>query len=209
MDLLQPSTLTTHCPFKGAASYYHFEANGRRVADLIWRYADPPLPCPPIAGYASFIWNKVDHWYEEDEEIFVHARDPFRRIDCLPSSRRVRVESKGQVLAESWRCVFLFETGLPTRYYLPPEDVRREYLAQSRCETRCPYKGIARYYDLVVGAERFKDKVWYYPEPVQEATRIKGMLSFPAEYFDIFVDDVLQSRPVTTFSHGYAQLGPR
>jgi uncharacterized protein (DUF427 family) len=209
MELLRPSALTTHCPFKGTASYLHFEAQGRRVEDLVWRYAEPPPACPAIGAYASFIWNKVDHWYEEDEEIFVHARDPFRRVDCLPSSRRVRVEANGQLLAESWRCVFLFETGLPTRFYMPLDDVRREYLEPSRFETRCPYKGRARYYDVRVGASHFKDKVWYYPEPVHEAARIKGLVSFPAEYFDIFVDGTKQPVPITTFSHGYAQTGPR
>ena len=209
MDLLQPSALTTNCPFKGRATYHHFEAQERRVADLVWRYAEPPPQCPAIGHYASFIWNKVDHWYEEDEEVFVHARDPFRRVDCLPSSRRVRVETNGTVLAESWHCVFLFETGLPTRYYMPLGEVRREYLEQSRLETRCPYKGVARYYNLSVGAVHFKDKVWYYPDPVHEAARVKGLVSFPAEYFDIFVNDIRQPRPVTTFSHGYAQRGPR
>jgi uncharacterized protein (DUF427 family)/DUF971 family protein len=208
-DLLQPSALTTTCPFKGTASYQHFEAHGRRVEDLVWRYADPLPPCPAIADYVSFIWNKVDHWYEEDEEIFVHARDPFRRVDCLPSSRGVRVEANNTVLAESCRCVFLFETGLPTRYYMPLDDVRREYLEQSRYETLCPYKGRACYFDVRVGAEHFKDKVWYYPHPVHEAARIEGLVSFPAEYFDVFVDGVQQPRPITTFSHGYAQSGPR
>lgn len=208
-ELLVDSTTTTFCPFKGTASYQSFVMEGRRVDDLVWRYTQPLPQCPAIGGYASFIWNKVDHWFEEDEEIFVHARDPFRRVDCLPSSRRVRVEVDGIVVADSWRSVFLFETGLPTRYYLPLEDVQRNYLEQSRFETRCPYKGVARYYDLAAGASRLKDKVWYYPEPVHEAARIKGLVAFPNEFVDIYVDDVLQARPITTFSHGYAQVDPR
>lgn len=209
MELLTASPTTTKCPFKGVASYLNFAANGRQVTDLVWRYANPMPQCPAIGDYASFIWNKVDHWFEEDEEIFVHARDPFRRVDCLPSSRRVRIEVDGVVVAESWRAVFLFETGLPTRYYLPLEDVRREYLGQSRFETRCPYKGLARYYDLDVGGTQLKDKVWYYPEPVHEAARIKGLVAFPNEFVEIFVDGVRQERPITTFSHGYAQISPR
>ena len=209
MDLLKPSTLTTDCPFKGIASYLHFEANGRQVEDLVWRYVNPLPQCPAIGEYASIIWNKVDHWLEEDEEIFVHARDPFRRVDCLPSSRRVRVELDGVLLAESGRCVFLFETGLPTRYYMPLDDVRKDFLKQSHFETRCPYKGQARYYDLQVGGTHLKDKVWYYPEPVHESARIKGLVAYPNEFFDIFVDGVKQPRPITTFSHGYAQTTPR
>ncbi|MEO6623991.1 MAG: DUF427 domain-containing protein [Burkholderiaceae bacterium] len=208
-DLLADSATTSACPFKGLASYRSFESEGRRVDDLVWRYAQPLPQCPDVSGYASFIWNKVERWFEEDEEIFVHARDPFRRVDCLPSSRRVRIEFEGVLLAESWRSVFLFETGLPTRYYLPLEDVRRAYLAQSLFETRCPYKGVARYYDLAVGETRLADKVWYYAEPVHEAARVKGLLAFPNEFVDTFVDGVLQARPITTFSHGYAQIDPR
>lgn len=209
MELLRPSALTTICRFKGEASYLHFEAGGRRVDDLVWCYASAPPQCPAISGYASFIWEKVDHWYEEDEEIFVHARDPFRRVDCLPSSRRIRVEVGGTVVADSWRSVLLFETGLPTRYYLPLEDIRREYLGQSSWQTRCPYKGQARYYDLQVGTTLLKDKVWYYPQPVHESARIQGLVAFPNEFVDIFVDGVLQPRPMTTFSHGYSQTTPR
>src|SRR3546814_16679601 len=81
----------------------------------MWRYEEPIPACPPIADYVSFYWHEVDHWYEEDEEVFVHARDPFRRIDCLPSSRRVQVFLDGEQVADSRRGVFLFETGLPTR----------------------------------------------------------------------------------------------
>jgi uncharacterized protein (DUF427 family) len=209
LALFKPSTLTTDCPYKGAASYMSFTGKGRVVEDVLWRYASPMPQCPAIGEHVSFIWNKVDHWYEEDEEIFVHARDPFRRVDCLASSRRVRVEVAGTVVADSWRAVFLFETGLPTRYYLPLDDVRREVLRQSRFETRCPYKGLARYFDLQVGETTLQDKVWYYPDPVHEAARIKGLVAFPNEFVDIYIDDVLQPRPITSFSHGYAQISPR
>ena len=126
-----------------------------------------------------------------------------------PSSRRVRIEVDGIVVAESRRCVFLFETGLPTRYYMPIEDTRREFLAQSDFSTRCPYKGRARYFSLAVGDVRLDDKVWYYPEPVHECARIKGLVSFPNEFVDVFVDGVKQERPITSFSHGYSQIGPR
>lgn len=209
LEYFKPSALTTACPYKGSASYMSFASNGRSVEDVMWRYASPMPQCPAISDHVSFIWNKVDHWYEEDEEIFVHARDPFRRVDCLPSSRRVRIEVAGTVVAESWRAVFLFETGLPTRYYLPLEDARREFLHQSHFETRCPYKGQARYFDLKVGASVLQDKVWYYPDPVHEAARIRGLVAFPNEFVDIFVDDVLQPRPSTSFSHGYSQVSPR
>src|SRR3546814_18998473 len=108
--------------------------------EIMWRYEEPIPACPPIADYVSFYWHEVDHWYEEDEEVFVHARDPFRRIDCLPSSRRVQVFLDGEQVADSRRGVFLFETGLPTRYYLPLEDVPADLLQPSEFVTQCPYK---------------------------------------------------------------------
>jgi uncharacterized protein (DUF427 family) len=88
--------------------------------------------------------NKIDAWLEEDEEIFVHPRDTYHRIDVLDSSRHVKVIMNGKVLAETDRPKLLFETGLPTRYYTPPEDVREELLVPSETKTRCPYKGVRR-----------------------------------------------------------------
>jgi len=126
----------------------------------------------------------MEHWYEEDEEVFVHARDPFRRIDCLPSSRRVRSWSTARAVADSRRGIFLFEAGLPTRYYLPIADTRLDLLAPSPLQTRCPYKGTAAYYHLTVKGKRHDNLVWYYPEPLAETARIKGLVCFYNEFVD-------------------------
>ena len=203
-SFLMPSTTRTECPYKGVASHYSLNTGVTLVQDAGWRYLEPIKGCPPIADYMGFYWSKMDHWYEEDEEIFVHARDPFRRVDCLPSSRRVQVFVDGEMMADSKRGVFLFETGHPTRYYLPMADTRLELLSPSRYISRCPYKGIASYYHLTVNGKRHENLVWYYPEPVHEAARIKGLVCFYNEFVDrVLVDGVEQPKPETASSHGY------
>jgi uncharacterized protein (DUF427 family) len=97
--------------------------------------------------------NKMDHWYEEDEEVFVHPRDPYHRVDILESSRHVKVRVNGEIVAQTQQPKILFETGLPPRYYIPPEDVREDVLIPSEKSTRCPYKGIASYWSVEVGGE--------------------------------------------------------
>jgi uncharacterized protein (DUF427 family) len=134
----------------------------------------------------------------------VHARDPYRRLDCLPSSRHVQVVVDGETVADSRRATFLFETGMPTRYYLPISDTRLDLLSPSRYISRCPYKGIASYYHVTVRGKRHENMVWYYPEPVHEAKRIQGLVCFYDEFVDrILIDGVEQPRPVTASSHGY------
>ena len=203
-SFLMPSVTRTESPFKGVATHYSLNTGITLVEDVGWRYLEPIAGCPPIAEYMAFYWNKVNHWYEEDEEVFVHARDPFRRVDCLPSSRRVQVLVDGEMVADSRRGIFLFETGMPTRQYLPIADTRLDMLSPSRYISRCPYKGIASYYHLTVGGKRHDNLVWYYPDPVHEAVRIKGLVCFYHEFVErVLVDGVEQPKPVTASSHGY------
>lgn len=70
----------------------------------------------------------MDAWYEEEEEVFVHLRDPYHRIDVLQSSREVRIVVEDETIAETNRPLLLFETGFPTRYYIPREDCRLDLL---------------------------------------------------------------------------------
>jgi uncharacterized protein (DUF427 family) len=203
-SFLMPSVTRTESPFKGVATHYSLNTGITLVEDVGWRYLEPIAACPPIADYMAFYWNKINHWYEEDEEVFVHARDPFRRIDCLPSSRQVQVFVDGAIVADSRRSIFLFETGMPTRHYLPIADTRLDMLSPSRYISRCPYKGIASYYHLTVNGKRHENLVWYYPDPVNEAARIKGLVCFYHEFVErVLVDGVEQRRPVTASSHGY------
>jgi len=203
-EFLMASATTTESPFKGTATHYSMNTGVTLVEDAGWRYLEPVEGCPPIADYMAFYWNKMNHWYEEDEEIFVHARDPFRRVDCQPSSRHVEIVVDGEMVANSRRATFVFETGMPTRYYLPIADTRLDLLAPSRYISRCPYKGISSWYHVTVKGKRHENMVWYYADPVHEAERIKGLVSFYNEFVDhILVDGVEQPKPMTASSHGY------
>ncbi len=137
-------------------------------------------------GYIGFVWGRMDTWLEEDEEVFVHPRGPFVRVDVLRSSRHLRIEALGEIVAESRRPVLLFETGLPTRYYLPITDVRMEWLQPSDTLTRCPYKGEAHYYALRIGDRNIDDACWYYRYPTQEVAAIAGLVCFYPERVENF-----------------------
>jgi uncharacterized protein (DUF427 family) len=183
-------------PSRGDAVQYRVEAGGRVGA----AYACPDPKVPELAGHVAFVWDTMDHWFEEDEEVFVHARDPYTRIDIVPSSRPVRVEIDGECVAETTGAVFLFETGLPTRYYLPKTDVRMDMLTPTDLVTRCPYKGTARYWTVQTADETHENVVWGYDAPLPESQKILGMVAFYNEKVDILVDGVLQERPRTKFS---------
>ncbi len=200
MEWLKESDHTTHCPFKGDASYWSVRVGDEVSENAAWGYPEPIDSCPPIAGYLGFYWRKMDHWYEEAEEVFVHPRDPYHRVDVLDSARHVKVKVGGEVVAETTRPKVLFETGLPPRYYIPPEDVCEGALVESEKSTRCPYKGVASYYSVEAGGKRVEDLVWYYPEPIPEAAKIKGHLCFFNEKVDLEVDGEKQERPQTQWS---------
>src|SRR3989441_11996898 len=152
-DLLVATSKVVRSPAKGDATYYSIAVDGRTVENAAWRYLDPPAGCPDLAGFIGFHWKLMDAWFEEDDEVFVHARfeeddevfvrarDPYHRIDVLNSSREVRVVFGGQTVAVTRRARFLFETGLPVRYYIPKDDVRIDLLQSSQMKTACAYKG--------------------------------------------------------------------
>ena len=201
MDLLTPTEHHTFCPYKGKASYWTIKIGNRVAENAVWGYPDPYDEVPQLRDLVAFYWDRVDHWYEEDEEIFVHPRDPYKRVDAIASSRLVQVILAGQTVAETRRAHFLFETRLPTRYYIPAEDVRMDLLAPSDKATACPYKGKARYWSAKIGDRVFPDIVWSYPEPIPECPKIKGLLSFFIEQVDaILVDGKEVPRPLTKWS---------
>ena len=174
---------------------------GDRVIENAARgYANPSGDRAALVGHLTFYWNQMDAWFEEDEEVFVHPRDPYTRVDTVHSSKHVRVEIDGVVVADSRRPVLLYETGLPTRYYVPKQDVRMDLLVPTETVSMCPYKGIAHYWSAVVGAKVAEDVVWSYPAPIPECPKIENLLSFYNEHVDVFVNGVLQDRPVTPSS---------
>lgn len=184
----------------GSSLRWQLHVKDRGVDNAARAYSNPPEDRAALEGHLTFYWDRMDAWFEEDEEVFVHPRDPYTRVDTVHSSRHVRVEIGGVVVAETRRPVLLFETGLPTRYYIPKQDVRMDLLVPTDSVTRCPYKGVARYWSGPTGDELITDVVWSYPAPIPECPKIENLLAFYNERVDLHVDGVLQDRPITPFS---------
>jgi uncharacterized protein (DUF427 family) len=155
---------------------------------------------PGLAGYVILDFDAFDAWFEEDERVVAHPRDPFHRIDVLRSSRHVRLELDGQPFAESYRPRLLFETNLPTRFYLPREDVRTELLRPSAKKTACAYKGEASYWSLDLDGRIVPDIAWSYLRPLADGAAVGGMIAFFDERVDVVVDRERRERPVTPWS---------
>ena len=173
-------------------------AGGRTAQRAALRYADSPIE--ELRDLVRFDWHSMDAWFEEDEQVFTHPRDPYTRVDILASSRHVRVEVGGTTVAESTGTRMLFETGLPVRYYLPKTHVRMDLLTPTESVSHCPYKGQAEYWSVRAADGVREDLAWSYRAPFAESQKIAGLIAFYNENVDIYVDGVLQDRPVTKFS---------
>jgi uncharacterized protein (DUF427 family) len=178
--------------------YYDLRVANRQAEAAVWRYPDDTDF--GLSDYVSFKWNKMDHWYEEEQEIFAHPRDPYHRVDAVPSSRHIEVLVDGVKVADTQRPVLVFETGLPVRYYIPQEDIRMALLEPTQAISYCAYKGAASYWSVSAGTDTRRNLVWGYLEPVPEMPRIKDLLSFFNEKVDIYVDGELEQRPQTYWS---------
>lgn len=201
MDLMSPSDHATQCPYKGTASYWTINDGGRGEENAVWGYPEPLPDCPDLSNYVAFYWSMVDHWFEENEEVYVHARDPYKRVDVIASTRHVEVVLDGETVADTHNPWLLFETGLPVRYYIPITDVRLDLLEPSDRVTRCPYKGEASYYSVKT-SEHGKDIIWCYRYPTMESGNIAGHLCFFDERVEaLYVDGELQKKPVTRWSN--------
>src|SRR3984957_14448697 len=154
----------------------------------------------PVAGTVRFEWDAL-RWFEEDEPIYVHPRNPYSRVDALRSHRHIRVELDGVVLADTQSPVLLFETGLPTRYYIDPTDVAFGHLEPSSTQTHCPYKGVTSgYWSVRIGDTVHAELAWTYHYPLPAVSQIAGLVAFYNEKLDIVVDGVALARPQTQFS---------
>ncbi|MEU2611681.1 DUF427 domain-containing protein [Micromonospora sp. NPDC007271] len=191
VSIVRPGSFTRHT-VGGEELSIRFAGGDRHRA--AFRFTDPDL-----SGYIGLDFGAFDAWFEEDTQIVAHPRDPFHRVDVLRSSRRVRVESGGRVLAESTRPRLLFETHLPVRFYLPPEDVTEGLLRPSATRTTCAYKGEATYWSLAVEGGT-ADVAWSYPRPLAEAADIAGMIAFFDEHVDVVLDGQRRERPRTPWS---------
>ena len=158
-----------------------------------------PLDRPTEVDLDDPDWAAMDAWFEEDEPVTVHPRDPGVRIDVLASSRHVVVEVDGTRVVDSPRPTVLFETRLPPRFYVPPTDVRLDLLRPSDTVTHCPYKGEATYWSLVLGETVHPDLLWTYRSPLAESQKIAGLVTVYTELVDLRLDGVLQDRPRTHF----------
>lgn len=188
-DHLVATEHTTHCPFKGDASYWNIEVEGDVRPNAVWAYPDPLEGAPDLADLVAFQWDAVDAWYEERERLVGHPRDPYHRVDAIASDRHVVIRLNGTVVADSRRPTIVFETGLPPRYYLPAEDVDTALLEPSDTQTTCPYKGTTTAYHSVRAGDAYvEDGIWVYGEPNPEAGALAGLYAFYDDRFDVQVD---------------------
>lgn len=190
---LVPSGDVNRSPSRGEGTVFDVRVTGATAPSAATRYLDSPIE--RLRDLVRLDWSAMTEWFEEDEIVYTHPRDPYTRVDILPSSRHIRVEIDGIVVADTHQPRLLFETGLPTRYYVPLTDVRMDLLRPSSSESYCPYKGTARYLSLDTHDSVKPDVAWVYRTPLPESQKIAGLVSFYNERADIFVDGELQDRP--------------
>jgi uncharacterized protein (DUF427 family) len=192
-----PPVLHPGIPFQvhsTAGEELDVRAAGATREAAAFRPADPDL-----AGHVLLDFDAFDAWYEEDERIVSHPRDPFHRVDIRRSSRHVRVELDGEPIAESARPTLVFETQLPMRFYLPREDIVAELRPSAR-RTACAYKGEASYWTFEAGGRRHDSLLWTYEQPLPDAAQLAGLVSFFDDRFDLIVDGKLKERPRTALA---------
>lgn len=183
-DFLQNVEMTEDKPLSGIQSStsklsvkgHGSSSGGRSISVLLV----PDSFNNELAGYVKVEFKDLDAWYEEQVPVLYHPKDPFHRVDILPSGRHVKVELDGKTLADTGTeggVLSLWETNFPGRWYLPPTAIKWEYLKPSQTHTGCPYKGQASYYNVVIDGKEHKDVIWYYENPTLESAAIKGLVS--------------------------------
>ena len=180
---------------------------GRRVVEtdsawLVHRTGSPPTfafpasdvqidasePEPAVPGHVRLPWDAADEWYEELERMLGHPRNPYHRVDCLRTDRRLVVRVASEVLVDTTETIGVYETSLAPRLYVSPDQVRRDLLTPSETTTFCPYKGTATHWTAVVGATSVPDVAWSYEEPLPECEPLRGLLSFYRERAEVVED---------------------
>ncbi|KAF9813517.1 hypothetical protein IEO21_05554 [Rhodonia placenta] len=191
-----PQKYLSRASISGELQQYDIVVGSRKAEAAATEYLDGDLK-----GLITISFSSMDAWFEEDEQVFVHPKDPYKRVDVLQSSRHVRVEVNGVELANTTKPRLLFETGLPVRTYIPKTDCRVDLLKPSQLTTECPYKGVANYYNVSISSgETFENIVWWYRVPQPECVDIKGFVAFYDEKVDVWVDGELQPRPRSPWS---------
>jgi uncharacterized protein (DUF427 family) len=185
-------------PRLGEAELLDVKAGQQTAVRAARRYRDSPVA--ELRDAVRLDWAAMTQWLEEDELVYVHPRDPHKRVDILASSRLVRIELDGVTVAESDQPRMLFETGLPVRYYLPFTHLNSDLLRPSDRSTQCPYKGTASYWSVDTGVRVHPDIVWMYRSPLPESQKIAGLACFYNERVQLYVDGELQPRPASPIS---------
>ena len=136
-------------------------------------------PLPEAEGYVTIPWDSATDWYEEEERVLMHPRNPYHRVDCVRTTRKLRVEVGGTVIVDTNDTVGLYETALEPRLYVSRERVMGEVLVPNPTTTTyCPYKGFASYWNAVVGTTVVENAGWSYEDPLPESEPIRGLVSF-------------------------------
>ncbi len=186
VDRITRTDHRTACPWTGEASYWSVG----NVENVAWSYAEPNDVAPPIGGYVSFDLGRVDAWYQEEDQGYAHPRDPYHRMDIHRGSQQVVVRLGDQVIARSSAPMILFETALPSRYYLAPDDVEVARLKRSGKVTPCPYKGDGQHFNVESAGQEMENAAWSLHSPLGEAEKIRDWISFYPDKLDIEVDGV-------------------
>lgn len=191
-DLLEQTDHSTNCPFKGDASYWTISAGGKVAENAMWAYEEPLPEAAWLSGFASIDFGAMDVWMDEEEVVRGHLRDPYHLVEVRRASRRVRVLAGEEVIAESDSPAALYETGLPTRWYLPPTGIRSDLLRPTGNTSVCPYKGTAAYSSIVLEDRVLEDAAWAYPEPLEMALKIGGHVCFMHDDLAVEVDGTVR-----------------
>jgi uncharacterized protein (DUF427 family) len=195
----------------GVLARYFFpreDIHWKRLGDV--EPISPPAGAPSLDDHVAFAWDDLDAWFEEDEQLISHAIDAYHRVDARPTSRHVVVSAGDAMLADTRRARALFETSLPTRWYLPREHVLVD-LVPSDLRTECAYKGVASYFSTRVGDDLLENIAWSYPQPRHDATGVRDLVCFFNEQVDLYIDGELQERPQTPWARpgwwrGYSEV---
>ncbi len=186
---LRPAGLGPRSRSLGVSELFDVVVGDTVLAGAARRY--PEAPVEELRDAVTLDWAALDTWLAEEEVIHTHARDPYVRVDAMPSARHVRVVVGGEVVAESRRPVVLVQTGQPPRYYLPRVDVRMDLLRPTETVSYCAYKGTAAYWSVAAGGKVLRDVVWGYDTPLREGLRVAGMVCFWPERnadLEVYVD---------------------
>lgn len=198
--LLESNTEAKNDGRLGPVQQYDLNIGPQQRPEAAYEYLESRDGYPDLRGYLFFSWDAADRWFEEEEELIGHPRDPYTRIDVRRTSYHIEVKVEGVIVADTRRAFALLETGLPVRYYIPSEDVVWDYLIDSETQTVCPYKGRSRYWHIQVDGTVYNDRVWAYLEPFQDADPVRDALCFHQEKLTLLVDGVEERKPPKHFT---------